>query len=688
MLLGMAAAVVPLAIHLFSRGRSRPQPFSDLTFLHRVHQTRMRRIRLRQWLVLLLRTLLILLIAAAFARPAYRAEGSDWLGSGVPTAAVLLLDRSFSTTYRTAEGRLFEQLQARAVEVVDLFREEDRVTLIPFAGAPSVDSIPTRSKEELAEWVRELLPSEEGTDLRQALGSVGHYLETGTTANRELFLFTDLSRRNWYDAEVLADSLRVDQLYVLSTRTGPRPNVFAEELRVSSWMPSAGAKLKVYGSIINASDDPVSALSADLFIDGERVQRRQLDLPARGNVTLEFTVTPRRPGRLTGYLELEEDALTLDNRRYFALDVPADIEVLLLGVIPTDTYFARRALTAAATADQSLHVSTGLVSDLAPKALETVDVLFLCNLRHLDAEHTRLVHDFVFGGGGLVIFPGPLADLSYINRELLPPIMPAAIKQARMSRGQRLDSNGRFHPLFDGMLAEKEADQPLFTSWFEIAPQEGLMPLAHFTNGHIALASAVANRGRAVLVAVPLVDDWSDLAMRGLFAPVMHRLTRYLSQREDHRVGYLVGDSVPRFVQGVPVTSTVAAESPYGDRRLISPESIGGRIAWRIPVVDESGIWKLRVGDEIIDRFPVNLDARESQLQMVKRQRVLEVLGDRVQFIDADDDVRNIVLGNRFGRELWREFLLVALILLFLELWIARAPQANSAPPPPAPAQR
>ena len=58
-LVGLVAALVPLAIHLLHRGRSQPRPFSNLEFLRAVHQRRMRSIQLRQWLVLLLRTLAV-----------------------------------------------------------------------------------------------------------------------------------------------------------------------------------------------------------------------------------------------------------------------------------------------------------------------------------------------------------------------------------------------------------------------------------------------------------------------------------------------------------------------------------------------------------------------------------------------------------------------------------------------------
>ena len=676
MLLGMAAAVLPLAIHLLSRGRTRPEPFSDLSFLQRVHQSRMRRIHLRQWLVLLLRTLAILLLAAAFARPAYQAAGSAWIGSGLPTAAVLLLDRSYSTTYRATEGRLFDQLRGRTAALTELFSPGDRVTLIPFAGDASGSDEPA-SAELLRQRLEDATPSEEATNLRAALSAGARYLGRETLANRELFLVTDMSRHDWFDPEPLADSLVADQVYVLSPPPHPRPNLFIERLDISGWMPAAGARLDVTATVANTGDESVPGVAADLFIDGERVQRRQADLPARATKTIAFAVTPRRAGRITGYVELDHDALLLDNRRYFALDVPADIGVLLLGESPTDTYYPRRALAAAVGADPALRLDSGLFAELDSNRLDAVDVLFLCNLRHLDADRTRLILDFVQRGGGLVLFPSPLVDLSYLNRELLAPLVPAAVVRTRHDRSQTLAVDGGHHALLNGLLTAREEDRPRFDSWFEMAARPGLEPLAQFANGHLFLAAGSAGLGRVVLAAIPLSHEWSDLSFKGIFAPLMHRLTRHLSQRPGHDHHYQVGDSVARFLHGVPAASTVTAESPSGNRLLISPKTVAGRLAWSLPLVDESGIWRLRINEEVVDQFPVNVDTRESHLQPVRRQRVVELLGaERVQFVDGDEDVRDLVLGNRFGRELWREFLVAAFLLLLLELWIARAPRS------------
>ena len=80
----------------------------------------------------------------------------------------------------------------------------------------------------------------------------------------------------------------------------------------------------------------------------------------------------------------------------------------------------------------------------------------------------------------------------------------------------------------------------------------------------------------------------------------------------------------------------------------------------------------------LVDEFAVNLDARESQLQAADRTTVKETLGPkRVHLLDIGQELKPVVMAQRHGRELWREFLGLAVLLLLLELWIARAPRSS-----------
>src|SRR5215831_6829020 len=85
---GLAVAV-PIVIHLLFRQKTRTLPIGSVRFLHQVVREHRRRRRVRQWLLLALRMLAILLLALLFARP-YRDAAAR---QGLQQEVVLLIDR-------------------------------------------------------------------------------------------------------------------------------------------------------------------------------------------------------------------------------------------------------------------------------------------------------------------------------------------------------------------------------------------------------------------------------------------------------------------------------------------------------------------------------------------------------------------------------------------------------------------
>ena len=74
LLVGLAAAAIPIVVHLFNFRRPQRVDFSTLRFVREIEATAMRRVRIRQWLLLALRTLAVLFLVLAFARPTRTAD--------------------------------------------------------------------------------------------------------------------------------------------------------------------------------------------------------------------------------------------------------------------------------------------------------------------------------------------------------------------------------------------------------------------------------------------------------------------------------------------------------------------------------------------------------------------------------------------------------------------------------------
>jgi len=108
-LAGGLTVTVPILIHLLFRQKTRTVLVGSVHFLQQVVREHRRRRRVRQWLILMLRTLAVLLLALLFARP-------YWTKADVPgleQETVFLLDRSASMQVRQGSNTSFDEAVSR-----------------------------------------------------------------------------------------------------------------------------------------------------------------------------------------------------------------------------------------------------------------------------------------------------------------------------------------------------------------------------------------------------------------------------------------------------------------------------------------------------------------------------------------------------------------------------------------------
>jgi hypothetical protein len=84
------------------------------------------------------------------------------------------------------------------------------------------------------------------------------------------------------------------------------------------------------------------------------------------------------------------------------------------------------------------------------------------------------------------------------------------------------------------------------------------------------------------------------------------------------------------------------------------------------------GIYSLQSGEETLSLLAFNIDRSESSAETITPEEIAGILGIDVKTITPGSDMKTSIKEARFGRELWKEFLLAALILLIIESLIGK----------------
>ena len=138
-LLGLLGATVPLIIHLIHRRRPRRQPFAAIELVIKSVQRVQRRWRLRRFLLLLCRVMLLAALAVAAARPIWGADAARTVQRSGPERLAIIIDATLSMRAEYDGVTSFSRATTMARNLIDRLGPEDMATLIA-AGAPAASS--------------------------------------------------------------------------------------------------------------------------------------------------------------------------------------------------------------------------------------------------------------------------------------------------------------------------------------------------------------------------------------------------------------------------------------------------------------------------------------------------------------------------------------------------------------------
>ena len=298
-LLLVAAAAVPLLVHLLRRRMDQRVDFPAARYLARAEQESSRKLRLRNLLLMLLRVAAIVFIAAAAARPVGRIAGTGH----APTAVALVLDNSLSSSLIRDGRTVLEHLKEAAHALIAEGTPADQFWLVTADGR-----VAGGNSGAMADALDRARPLAGAGDLPEAVARAGAVLGGSGFAEQRLGILTDGQPSSW--SAVAETGLDDVPVLVLAPPGGGAQNraVLMAEARPTRWTPRGEVVARV-----------ASADSASYRVT---VGPRTL---ARGNVSrgeeILVRASPAERGWQAGTVELQPDELRGDDVRHFAVEI-------------------------------------------------------------------------------------------------------------------------------------------------------------------------------------------------------------------------------------------------------------------------------------------------------------------------------------------------------------------------------
>ncbi|HKW13827.1 MAG TPA: BatA domain-containing protein, partial [Candidatus Krumholzibacteria bacterium] len=329
-LFGLVAAGVPVVIHLLNRRRVKKVKFSSLEFLEEVNRQRMRRLNLTRILILALRTLAVLMIVVAFARPTLR-SGLLFAGA-VPKNVIVCLDNSYSMGVNQETGTAFDAAKKISKDIVDEAANNDEINVVLFAKTadPALEK-GTRNRSVIKGAIDRARLSNQTTSLRAAVDRALALVKESDVEGGEIYVVSDF--RYSADSTIVDDAKTPAnvRIYFVPAYKGDADNVSLDRVTVPRKLLRPGEVVKVGVTASNYARDTPANVSLELVVEGDRKAEQVIELAPGSSQTVTFPLSLSKPGRYHARASKNHDRLPIDDDRYFLIEVSNTIPVTIVG---------------------------------------------------------------------------------------------------------------------------------------------------------------------------------------------------------------------------------------------------------------------------------------------------------------------------------------------------------------------
>lgn len=683
-LIGLAAATIPVLIHLLNLRKLKKIEFSTLHFLKELQKNKIRRVKLKQWLLLALRVMIILLIVTALARPTLEGVSIGGTTSAAKTSAVFILDDTFSMSVVDQNGSLFNQAKQTIKKLLAQLQEGDEASLILVSGDQDKDLKFSTNINTISDRLDELKISDASGDMNSALIKAAKLISDSKNFNREIYLLSDFQNGRIYDEKSLLDLGQIlngkVNLYSFNYAKDDVYNISLDDLKVSTKIFEKEKPLQFETVVNNHSSQQVSNLVVSLFIDGERAAQQSVDLNAGESKTIQLEGIAKKTGFIDVTVETEDDDINTDNKRFTSVYIPEKVSVLLLSEITSDAKFIGLALK---SADESGSIS---VTEFSTNRLGSIQlsnynvIVFIGDNLNTGSDNLKR---YLTNGGGLIFFPSSSKDIQSLKQslEILNLPVPSTLADGSNTPNSSVDfeSVDFNHPIFRDIFQtdeKKKIESPDIHTFYKYSTQGKGLSIISLIDGSSFLTEFSLDEGKIFLFNTSPVLGWSDFPLKSIFIPLIYKSVFYLSSRDQNDTRYFAGEPLNVNVSQKSLPQIKIVKPDRSEDIVNLNENSSDFLSYTKSY--EDGNYRVYSGDQLLNVVSVNADPVESNTNYISDNEFDDYL-NKIGFngsyvrISKDEDPVQKILQARFGSELWRYFLIAAILLALLEMTIARS---------------
>ena len=642
-------STLPLIIHLFFNRKYRTIEYSSIEFLKVLKVDSMKKIRIVEILLLVLRTLIIIFIILMLSKPTIQGSFAKTISPSNPIFCLIAIDDSFSMTRSNNTIKILDFYSQDLGEIISTLPINSKVEIITLSDTTGI------YKGLSQNFSKSNLNGDMNYNASN-ISLLNYYMDSKQNEfNKELHLLSDL------DASLFASQkqeLSSQWNIFLHDASNIQENISIIDVKILNEIPMINEELEIEVTLQNTSSYDIKNSLLILNINDINVGQLQFDIEPNQTQDFTFKTILSSVGEFSCEFEVIYDNYFGDNSYYFPININSDIQIGILGNEPKHYYFLENALRALKTRNPNLSYSFENKLKSNQNEIVNNDINFIFGFNYIDDNNlaSAIIDNFNLGGHNYIF---PASDSFKSNKAsdfwdyLSINLNQIKLTNYNSSTSYELSGKNIYNEKIEGIFSTNNTNMSLMNLHKYYAFNDSRNPIMA-VNGKSIWERFDNGVGQIHLLGFNFDLNWTDLPVRAKYISFIDQLIN-LSLKQ-HPKTFFVGESVLRD------NSFKEIKDPFGKVFKFNNSKEDFKII-------EPGLHKI-VKNESISNFYANIEPSELQRNKLDEQEFRKYFKNYI-LIPKNADLVKITNEARVGVELWKFFLYLAIIFIIIEMVIS-----------------
>lgn len=624
--------VIPILVHLFQLRKFKTEYFTNVKFLKELSIQTRKSSKIKKYLLLASRLLLLSFLILAFAQPFFKAKDSK----NATNELYIVLDNSFSMQ---AKGQKGELLKRAVQDLLEHSPENANFSLITCSDNYWNTDIKSIQKE-----LQNLKYSASPFQLDNLLAKIKAHK---SAFNKDIVVITDAVG---LQPNQVKNSKEDENLYFIIPEAEKTDNIAIDSVYVNQVLDNfyeIGVKLDAFGN--DFKDIPIA-----LYNNKKLTAKTLVNFESKSK-TINFTI-PKED--FHGYVSIVDNGLEYDNNYYFSISKPEKSNVISIGDTEKSGFLSR-----IYTQDE-FNYSNYTLQTLDYNLLDKQDAIILNELKEIPQALQTTLKSFVEKGGNVILIPNSESATSNLNNFLS---AFGGIQFKSLNNSEKMITKINFsHPLF-GSVFEKKVENFQYPNTKSSFDLNSAAPMVLGYSDQSSFLSAIQNGVSSVYVFnAPINKGNSNFQNSPLIVPTFYNMAQN-SQKAGINAS-IIGESKPFIAETLLTKDEIVNIKNTSESFIPIQQILNNKV--KLTFNDnpkEAGNFDILNKETPIGKLSFNYNRSESDLTNANPDAVSEF-----KEINNVASLFDTLQTNRNDNQIWKWFVILALLFVAIEVLIQK----------------